>query len=412
MLQLGALLLLLLLGGPLWASDANEHFELSTHCPPALRLDESGRCRLYSQYLNYRSLYDRGVGGLRTGLPAVRDGFTPAQIDLGRYLFFDPLLSGNSDIACSSCHDPALGFSDGLAQSIGATGEPIKRSAPSLWNVAFLEKLLWDGSKRSLEEQMLGPLYADDEMAGSPESLVQKLSENDHYPALFAEAYDGDEGKGDREGEITLDRIYTALVAFESSLISLNSRYDLYAHGVHSALTEPEIEGLNVFRSFVARCAECHTPPLFTNQQIAVLGVPEKMGRPLDPGAAATSGDPSQRAGFRVPSLRNVILTKPYMHAGNFDTLRETVAFYTGGRGHAVPEGEDLKLHWHIWDPQLTDQELDRVVDFLGALTDQSFMPEIPVTLPSGLAPGRAADSTISETGSALAVMATARDDD
>jgi len=412
MLQLGALLLLLLLGGPLWASDANEDFELSTHCPPALRLDESGRCRLYSQYLNYRSLYDRGVGGLRTGLPAVRDGFTPAQIDLGRYLFFDPLLSGNSDIACSSCHDPALGFSDGLAQSIGATGEPIKRSAPSLWNVAFLEKLLWDGSKRSLEEQMLGPLYADDEMAGSPESLVQKLSENDHYPALFAEAYDGNEGKGHREGEITLDRIYTALVAFESSLISLNSRYDLYAHGVHSALTEPEIEGLNVFRSFVARCAECHTPPLFTNQQIAVLGVPEKIGRPLDPGAAATSGDPSQRAGFRVPSLRNVVLTKPYMHAGNFDTLRETVAFYTGGRGHAVPEGEDLKLHWHIWDPQLTDQELDRVVDFLGALTDQSFMPEIPVTLPSGLAPGRAADSTISETGSVLAVMATARDDD
>ena len=405
MLQLGALLLLLLLGGPLWASDANEDFELSTHCPPALRLDESGRCRLYSQYLNYRSLYDRGVGGLRTGLPAVRDGFTPAQIDLGRYLFFDPLLSGNSDIACSSCHDPALGFSDGLAQSIGATGAPIKRSAPSLWNVAFLEKLLWDGSKRSLEEQMLGPLYADDEMAGSPESLVQKLSENDHYPALFAEAY----GAAESDGEITLDRIYTALVAFESSLISLNSRYDLYAHGVHSALTEPEIEGLNVFRSFVARCAECHTPPLFTNQQIAVLGVPEKDGRPLDPGAAAASGDPSQRAGFRVPSLRNVVLTKPYMHAGNFDTLRETVAFYTGGRGHAVPEGEDLKLHWHIWDPQLTDQELDRVVDFLGALTDQSFMPEIPVTLPSGLAPGRATQTTNSEAGSAVAVMATAR---
>ena len=405
MQQLGALLLLLVLGGPLWASDANEHFELSTHCPPALRLDESGRCRLYSQYLNYGSLYDRGVGGLRTGLPAVRDGFTPAQIDLGRYLFFDPLLSGNSDIACSSCHDPALGFSDGLAQSIGATGEPIKRSAPSLWNVAFLEKLLWDGSKRSLEEQMLGPLYADDEMAGSPESLVQKLSENDHYPVLFAEAY----GEAESEGEITLDRIYTALVAFESSLISLNSRYDLYAHGVHSALSEPEIEGLNVFRSFVARCAECHTPPLFTNQQIAVLGVPEKDGRPLDPGAAAASGDPSQRAGFRVPSLRNVVLTKPYMHAGNFDTLRETVAFYTGGRGHAVPEGEDLKLHWHIWDPQLTDQELDRVVDFLGALTDQSFMPEIPVTLPSGLAPGRATQTTNSEAGSAGAVMATAR---
>jgi len=191
MQQLGALLLLLLLGGPLWASDANERFELSTHCPPALRLDESGRCRLYSQYLNYGSLYDRGVGGLRTGLPAVRDGFTPAQIDLGRYLFFDPLLSGKSDIACSSCHDPALGFSDGLAQSIGATGEPIKRSAPSLWNVAFLEKLLWDGSKRSLEEQMLGPLYADDEMAGSQNHSsknFQKTITTRHYlPRPMAE---------------------------------------------------------------------------------------------------------------------------------------------------------------------------------------------------------------------------------
>lgn len=399
---LGTLLLLLMVGGPIGVSQASEEFTLSEHCPPALRLDESGRCRLHSQYLAYGSLYDRGVGGLKTGLPAVRDGFTPAQIDLGRYLFFDPLLSGNNDVACSSCHDPALGFSDGLARSIGATGEPIKRSAPSLWNVAFLDKLLWDGSKRSLEEQMLGPLYADDEMAGSPDSLVQKLSENEHYPALFAEAYSG--------GDVTLDRIYIALVAFESSLISLNSRYDLYAHGVHSALTEPEIEGLNVFRSFVARCAECHTPPLFTNQQIAVLGVPEEDGRPLDPGAAATSGDASQRAGFRVPSLRNVVLTSPYMHAGNFDTLRETVAFYTGGRGHAVPEGEDLKLHWHIWDPQLTDRELDRVVDFLGALTDQSFMPEIPVTLPSGLTPGRANTTPGTQADSSLAVMAAAHD--
>ena len=411
MRQFGVLLLLLIVGGSLGVTQASEGFTLSEHCPPALRLDASGQCRLNSQYLAYGSLYDRGVGGLKTGLPGVRDGFTPAQIDLGRYLFFDPLLSGNNKIACSSCHDPALCFSDGRARSIGATGEPIKRSAPSLWNVAFLEKLLWDGSKRSLEEQMLGPLYAEDEMAGSPDSLVQKLSENEHYPALFAEAYGGGESKGvgDREIEITLDRIYTALVAFESSLISLNSRYDLYAHGVHSALSEPEIEGLNVFRSFVARCAECHTPPLFTNQQIAVLGVPEKDGRPLDPGAAAASGDPSQLAGFRVPSLRNVVLTKPYMHAGNFDTLRETVAFYTGGRGHAVPEGEDLKLHWHIWDPQLTDQELDRVVDFLGALTDQSFMPEIPVTLPSGLAPGRATERTVNEAGSTVAVMATAR---
>lgn len=188
---------------------------------------------------------------------------------------------------------------------------------------------------------------------------------------------------------------YSALAAFESSLISLNSRYDLYAHGIHSALTPEEIEGMNVFRSFVARCAECHTPPLFTNQQLAVLGVPEPEQRPLDPGAQAISGDATQRAAFKVPSLRNVTRTAPYMHAGNFPTLRETVAFYTGGRGHAVPENEQLMIHWHIWNPELADHELDRLVDFLGALTDEGFMPEIPERVPSGLPPGRATASGV-----------------
>ncbi|MBL4578314.1 MAG: cytochrome-c peroxidase, partial [Flavobacteriales bacterium] len=149
-----------------------------------------------------------------------------------------------------------------------------------------------------------------------------------------------------------------------------------------------EIEGLNVFRSFVARCAECHTPPLFTNQQVAVLGTPEPDGLPLDPGAEKTYDDPKFRAGFKVPSLRNVAVTAPYMHSGSFATLRETVAFYTKGRGHAVPEDEDLNLHWHIWEPKLSDYELDRLVDFLKTLTDEGFKPKVPDQLPSGLKPG------------------------
>ena len=362
---------------------AAEGTELSAFCPPALRLDETGHCKLHSQYLAYDSLYDKGVGGPKTGLPPVRDGFTPQQIDLGRYLFFDPLLSKNGEVACSTCHDPALGLSDGRRLSIGVQGTEIARSAPSLWNVAFLQKLLWDGSKTSLEAQLQGPLYADNEMGNNPATLLATLQANAAYSELFKVAFE--------EDTLTLDQVYTALVAFESSLISLNSRYDLYAHGVHDALNSKEKQGLNVFRSFVARCAECHTPPLFTNQQIAVLGVPERNGRPLDPGAGASSGDTSQRGGFKVPSLRNVALTAPYMHAGNFDSLRDAAAFYTGGRGHAVPEGEELRLHWHIWNPELTDDELDRLVDFLHTLTDQGFLPEIPKHLPSGLPPARAA---------------------
>lgn len=362
---------------------AAEGTELSAFCPPALRLDETGHCKLHSQYLAYDSLYGKGVGGPKTGLPPVRDGFTPQQIDLGRYLFFDPLLSKNGEVACSTCHDPALGLSDGRRLSIGVQGTEIARSAPSLWNVAFLQKLLWDGSKTSLEAQLQGPLYADNEMGNDPATLLATLQANAAYSELFKVAFE--------EDTLTLDQVYTALVAFESSLISLNSRYDLYAHGVHDALNSQEKQGLNVFRSFVARCAECHTPPLFTNQQIAVLGVPERNGRPLDPGAGASSGDTSQRGGFKVPSLRNVALTAPYMHAGNFDSLRDAAAFYTGGRGHAVPEGEELRLHWHIWNPELTDDELDRLVDFLHTLTDQGFLPEIPKHLPSGLPPARAA---------------------
>lgn len=218
-------------------------------------------------------------------------------------------------------------------------------------------------------------------MATTPNNLLAALNGNPVYLDLFAQAYP------DFSGQIKLAQVYTALSAFEASLISLNSRYDWYAHGHHSALNSIEIEGLNVFRSFVARCAECHTPPLFTNQQIAVLGTPEPEGKAFDAGAQVPRNDPSLRGGFKVPSLRNVARTAPYMHSGRFSNLREAVAFYTGGRGHAVPPGEKLNLHWHIWEPQLADHELDALVAFLKTLTDETFMPVVPTTLPSGLKP-------------------------
>jgi cytochrome c peroxidase len=126
---------------------------------------------------------------------------------------------------------------------------------------------------------------------------------------------------------------------------------------------------------------------MFTNRQIAVIGTPEPEGMPFDAGAADTLDDPTQRGGFKVPGLRNIELTAPYMHSGRFASLREAVAFYTGGRGHAVPEGEDLKIHWHIWEPRLSERELDRLVDFLKTLTDESFKPQVPTRLPSGLLP-------------------------
>ncbi len=377
-----ALLMALVLAMAVMATDSragSSQWRLSSYCPAGFALDEDKRCRLRSLYRSYSSLQNAGVGGLQTGLPPVRDGFTAQQIDLGRLLFFDPLLSADGSIACASCHNPDLGFADGRGRSVGIGGQQVKRSAPGLWNVGLQQRFKWDGGAASLEQQMLGPLYAEDEMGNEPAQLLASLRGVPAYVHLFEQAF--------AEGPISLEQIYTAIAAFEASLISLNSRYDLYAHGFHEALTEPEIEGLNVFRSFVARCAECHTPPLFSNQQIAVLGTPEPAGLPLDIGAEGPSGDPSQRAGFKVPSLRNIALTAPYMHSGRFDSLRETVEFYTLGRGHAVPEGETLNLHWHIWEPKLTDAELDRLVDFLHSLTDESYKPQVPRAVPSGMTP-------------------------
>lgn len=357
---------------------------LSDDCPPGFELS-AGHCELRSLYQMYDSLKGAGVGGLKTGLPAWRDGFTPQQTDLGRYLFFDPVLSRDGSVSCASCHHPDRGFADGRGRSIGIGGQVMNRSAPTLWNVAFLNSFFWDGRASSLEEQMQGPLYDAREMGNDPANLLATLNAISLYRELFAQAYP--EAFSQPGATIQLDQVYTAIAAFQASLISLNSRYDQYAHGYADALTEAEKEGMNVWRSFVARCAECHTPPLFTNQQIAVIGTPEPEGLPFDPGAEIPMNEPSQRGGFKVPTLRNIELTAPYMHSGRFATLREAVAFYTGGRGHAVPEGEELKIHWHIWEPNLSDYELDRLVDFMKTLTDESFKPEQPDILPSGLAP-------------------------
>ncbi|MFT5711504.1 MAG: cytochrome c peroxidase [Halioglobus sp.] len=369
----------LLLASP---AGAVSDFVLSELCPASFEKTDEGVCELRNLYQFYGSLQGQGVGGTQTSLPSHRDGFSPGQIDLGRYLFFDPVLSADGSVSCASCHDPDKGFSDGRGLSIGIHGAQVSRGAPSLWNVGFLKSLFWDARSDSLEDQAKEPLYNPHEMGNSEEQLHKTLNDNANYRELFRQAFPKEES-----AEIQLEQVYTSLAAFQSSLISLNSRYDHYALGYHEALNQHEIEGMNVFRSFVARCAECHTPPLFTNQQIAVIGTPEPQGRELDVGAETTYGAPRLKGGFKVPSLRNIAKTAPYMHSGRFATLRETVQFYTQGRGHAVPEGVEMQLHWHIWEPNLTDYELDRLVDFLGTLTDETFKPKIPKRLPSGLTP-------------------------
>jgi cytochrome c peroxidase len=368
--------------GNILSENPEAGFTLNASCPPGFKLNEKNECKAQNLYMQYDSPNNVGVGGLQTGLPEIRDGFSPQEIDLGRYLFFDPILSGKGDMSCATCHQPDKGFSDGMMTGIGDNNQKLTRATPTLWNVGFLKKLFWDGRSASLEEQMQGPLFAKDEMNNTPENLLETLNNIDKYKALFLEAF-----PEKKDSKIELNEIYRSISAFQASLVSLNSKYDRYAHGFHDVLSSKEKEGMNIFRSFVARCAECHTPPLFTNQQFAIIGSPEPNGLPLDPGAQIPTKDSTLRGAFKVPSLRNIEKTAPYMHSGNFKTLRLTVEFYTQGRGHAVPKGENLIIHWHIWEPNLSGYELDRLVDFLKTLTDETFIPKIPDKLPSGLKP-------------------------
>lgn len=362
------------------AHSEQPNFELKSTCPPSFELTGENKCELRNLYQFYSSVQNKGLGGTTTNLPPHRDGFSPQQIDLGRFLFFDPALSKDGSISCASCHQPDKGFSDDLDRSIGIGGAQGTRGAPSLWNVAFVDKLFWDARAKTLEEQAEGPLFNPIEMANTPEQLLATLATNPTYAKLFKLAFPN-------TTKIELSQVYRALTAFQTSLISLNSRYDQYAHGYHKALSSREIKGLNVFRSFVARCAECHQPPLFTNNQVAVIGSPEPEGLAFDKGAEITYQAAKLRGGFKVPTLRNIVKTAPYMHSGKYANLRDAVSFYNDGRGNSVPKDQNLLLHWHITSPNLTEQEVDLIVDFLATLTDESLTPEIPEQVPSGLTP-------------------------
>lgn len=143
----------LLAAGLAWAGP----IQLSDACPPSFEKTATGVCELRNMYQFYDSLQDRGVGGTKTALPAHRDGFTPQQIDLGRYLFFDPVLSVDGTVSCASCHDPDKGFADGLGRSIGVAGHEVARSAPTLWNVAFLQSFFGTPGPKPSKNRRRGP---------------------------------------------------------------------------------------------------------------------------------------------------------------------------------------------------------------------------------------------------------------
>ncbi|MCT9826655.1 cytochrome-c peroxidase [Pseudomonas veronii] len=376
-----ALSILLVLSMSVFCASSSELI-LSDQCPASFEKTAQGTCQLRTLYDFYDSPADHG--GLRARLPQVTRNYTPQQIDLGRYLFFDPVLSAKQDMACASCHQPSKGLADGRARALGARQPDgrrteLPRGAPALWNVAFLQRLMWDGSAADLASQAQRPLFAPQEMGNTAQHLETSLNQIPEYRALFEQAF----GRPP-----SVETVTEALAAFQSSLVSFNSRYDRYVHGDTEAINAQEVRGYNIFRGFVARCSQCHVPPLFTDSELAVIGAPNAADGAFDAGAGSTSKDPNLLGAFRVPTLRNITRSAPYFHAGQFKTLGEVVHFYNDTRGHAAPKDAPLKLHWQIHmtrGPQLSLEEEHDIVAFLNTLEDELMLPAIPAAVPSGL---------------------------
>jgi cytochrome c peroxidase len=294
---------------------------------------------------------------------------TPARSELGRQLFYDPVLSANKTMSCATCHHPDQGLANGQATSTPRPGAPA-RNVPTLWNVGYNRHLLWDGRETSLESQARQPLTLPNEMAADPDQLVADLRAIPAYVELFDAAYGGG------ADAITFDNVTRALAAFQRTLISQNSPFDRYVAGDGGALTAAQQRGLDMFFSERTHCAECHQAPTFASETFRVVGVASD-----DPGRAGVS-DKGLPGAFKVPTLRNVALTAPYMHNGSLASLEEVVQFYADGAGR--PRGVERV------DPLLKGFELSAaekadLIAFLEALTDESALPAVPERAVSGL---------------------------
>lgn len=316
---------------------------------------------------------------------------TPEKVELGRMLFFDPILSDDNTMSCAHCHHPNLGFSDGLPRSRGkgangagrerTGGIELTRGAPSLWNTVYNHRQFWDGRAAHLEEQARMVITTPEEVNADPEELVRELKAIPEYRRLFDEAFGGKDGEA-----ITFKNVTHAIAAFQRTLVSFNSRFDRYSAGDGSALTPQEKRGLKLFLSPKTRCNECHGLPTFADRNFKVIGVPPAPGAPPD--VVKAGAEPGRGGGpngaFKIPTLRNIALTAPYMHNGVFATLEEVLDFYAGGGGRGlgleVPLQDDKIRRF-----TLTPQEKADIIAFLMALTDESALPEIPQRVPSGL---------------------------
>ncbi len=342
-------------------------------------------------------------------LPERGPDVDPDEAELGWLLFWDPILSGNSDVACATCHLPEHGYADGLPTSIGVGGigrgtsrmpHPaglVARNAPGILNAVFngiendgsyspdAAPMFWDNRAFGFAQQAQEPVMSEPEMRGDAfaESemwveVVRRVEAIDEYRTRFDEVY----------GEpISVDTITRAIATFESTLIANNAPFDRWMRGDPTALTEQQFDGLVAF--FEAECVTCHSGPMFSDFETHVLAAPD--------GASAASVDMGDgEFGFRTPTLRQLNYTAPYFHGGHAADLEASIEFYNLFQPDSEGEGTNMlnpgvpveMFDEELGEVDLEDGDIQAIAAFLESLNDPDFFTDEPESVPSGLPVG------------------------
>jgi cytochrome c peroxidase len=297
---------------------------------------------------------------------------TVAGVQLGRMLFYEPRLSRDNSISCASCHKQEEMFSDARTFSEGVDGKLGRRQAMAIINLAWHDKgMFWDGRANDLRHQALMPIQDTVEMDEALDNVVSKLSTDPVYRDQFIRAF-GDEA-------ITPQRIAMAIEQFEITLISNRSKYDHYLRG-EAQLTASEERGRVLFFSEFnhdtgqkgGECFRCHTGPNFTSLGYQNNGL-DSEDRLNDLGRFEVTGNPGERGRFKVPTLRNIALTAPYMHDGRFATLEAVIEHYNTGVVDSYFLDETMIHNLQPGGLQLNAQDVADLKAFLETLTDHHF---------------------------------------
>lgn len=308
---------------------------------------------------------------LPTLVPQPHDNrLTPARVELGKKLFFDHRLSGDQNMSCASCHNPGLGWSDGLPLARGEKGMVLTRSTPSIFNVAFNPVLMWDGREPTLEVHAMQPIIRQGEMNIDIPTLFRWLNGNEGYKQLFAKAYP-------REpiDEKTLSK---AISSFERTIVSGSSPVDRWIRGEAKALSAQQVAGFRLFAG-KANCIACHSGANFTDSSFHNIGLASWGEDKPDLGRFAHKPLQAMRGAFKTPTLREVARTAPYFHDGSANTLMEVVEHYSQGGVTKTNLSADMK------PLNLSAKEKMALIAFMEGLSS----PVKPVTVPQLPLPGQ-----------------------